>query len=251
VKHPNASYQPAMVWAILKKRLPYHNNLLLTKWYGSNKGLQRWRVLKHRLDQALANLLLFDALDVIGRAGEAARLSGVEFSQSFPGIRGSQYKVEGVLLRALQSLWSDERGDKKGKRKSALSLSSNSEQIKSQTQSPWKVRRNLIPDAVMNDGESSKGDSKQRGYFFYSPSKSDCNNQEALECQAMTLEPQSGFHFDPVVVCDFTALYPSLIIAYNLCYSTCAGKLEYHSTRKDMKQKGKALVNKRATKILD
>ena len=55
-----------------------------------------------------------DQEDVDGRAGEAARLSGVEFSQSFPGIRGSQYKVEGVLLRALQSLRSDERGSKKG-----------------------------------------------------------------------------------------------------------------------------------------
>ncbi len=54
----------------------------------------------------------------------------------------------------------------------------------------------------------------------------------------MTLEPQSGFHFDPVVVCDFTALYPSLVIAYNLCYSTIAGKLEYHSTRQEMRQTG-------------
>ena len=58
--------------------------------------------------------MLIDALDIIGRAGEAARLSGVEFSQSFPGIRGSQYKVEGVLLRALKSLNSSERGSKKG-----------------------------------------------------------------------------------------------------------------------------------------
>lgn len=239
VKHPNSSYQPAMVWAVLKKRLPHHDDLLLTKWYGSNKGLQRWRVLKHRVCQALANVFLFDALDVIGRAGEAARLSGVELSQSFPGIRGSQYKVEGVLLRALQSLWSDERGDKKGKQQSVGSPSDNSEQSKSQTQSPWKVRRRFLP----NVKAGSLNDSTQRGYFFYSPSKGDCKSQEALECQAMTLEPQSGFHFDPVVVCDFTALYPSLVIAYNLCYSTCAGKLEYHSTRKEMRQKGPSLFH--------
>jgi DNA polymerase zeta len=63
--------------------------------------------------------------------------------------------------------------------------------------------------------------------------------QEALEVQAMTLEPQSGHRLDPVVVCDFTALYPSLIIAYNLCYSTCAGKLDYHSTRSEMQQEGR------------
>ena len=52
------------------------------------------------------------------------------------------------------------------------------------------------------------------------------------------IEPQSGFHFDPIVVCDFTALYPSLVIAYNLCYSSCAGKLDYHSTRQEMQREG-------------
>ena len=190
VKHPNASYLPAMTATVLKKRIPFHDDLLLTKWYGGNKGVNRWRVIKYRIMQAVATILLFDALDVIGRAGEAARLSGVEFSQSFPGIRGSQYKVEGVLLRSLQSLVADEEGE-------------------------------------------------ERNYYFFSPSKTDCGNQEALECQAMTLEPQSGFHFDPVVVCDFTALYPSLVIAYNLCYSTIAGKLEYHSTRQEMCQSGR------------
>lgn len=38
----------------------------------------------------MSSLQLFDALDIIGRSGEAARLSGVEFSQSFPGIRVSE-----------------------------------------------------------------------------------------------------------------------------------------------------------------
>mmetsp|Transcript_3653 Transcript_3653/g.9857 ORF Transcript_3653/g.9857 Transcript_3653/m.9857 type:complete len:368 (+) Transcript_3653:4127-5230(+) len=222
-----------MVSTVLQKRLPYHDDLVLTRWYGGNKGRQRWRVLRHRLAQCMSNLLLFDALDIVGRAGEAARLSGVEFSQSLPGIRGSQYKVEGVLLRALQSVWSDERGQKKGKNKlrptptqARHSLSNNT---KSQSQSPWKLRRSLAKDEI---GIGN------RGYFFFSPSKEDCSHQEALECQALTLEPQSGFHFDPVVVCDFTALYPSLVIAYNLDYSTIAGKLDYHSTRQEMGQEG-------------
>lgn len=240
VKHPNNSYQPAVVSTVLKRRIPFHDDLVLTKWYGGNKGAERWRVLKHRISQALANIKLFDALDVIGRAGEAARLSGVELSQSFPGIRGSQYKVEGVLLRALQSLWSDEQGEKKGTRQLASSLSDSSQGTASQSQSPWKVRRNSAKP-ILND---TTEENDQRGYFFFSPSKRDAALQEALECQAMTLEPQSGFHFDPVVVCDFTALYPSLIIAYNLCYSTCAGKLEYHSTRKEMRQKGKSVTMK-------
>ncbi len=47
-------------------------------------------MIETRFNQAMSNVLLKDALDVLRRAGEAARLSGVEFSQSLPGIRGSQ-----------------------------------------------------------------------------------------------------------------------------------------------------------------
>jgi DNA polymerase zeta len=147
-KHPNASYQPAIVATVLNKRIPFHDDLLLTRWYSMENGLQRWRVIEYRLLQAMSNVLLLDELDVLGRAGEAARLSGVEFSQSLPGIRGSQYKVEGVLLRALQSVRSNERGEKKGVNTSKASswhgtaltttLSAYTTESQSQTQSPWK-----------------------------------------------------------------------------------------------------------------
>lgn len=242
MKHPNASYLPAMVATVLNKRLPHHDDLTLTNWYASRT--ERWRVLNHRLRQAAVCMALFDALDIIGRAGEAARLSGVEFSQSFPGIRGSQYKVEGVLLRALQSLRSDERGSKLGKKNESMSMNASDSQevrssantsasFKSQSQSPWKLRRGqTVEDGMTRSLES-------RHYFFYSPSLHDTNRQEALEVQALTLEPQSGHYKDPVVVCDFTALYPSLVIAYNLCYSTCIGRLEYHSTRGEMRLEGR------------
>jgi DNA polymerase elongation subunit (family B) len=52
---------------------------------------------------------------------------------------------------------------------------------------------------------------------------------------------QSGFYTDPVVVCDFTALYPSLVIGYNLCYSTIAGVIPYESsfTNAEAATKGK------------
>ena len=239
VKHPNYSYLPAVTAAVLNKRIPHHDDLVLTQWYSSRS--ERWRVVHHRLNQAMATLLLFDALDIVGRAGEAARLSGVEFSQSFPGIRGSQYKVEGVLLRALQSLRSDERGSKEGKKmlsvtrhdkeaSNSTAASEKSQNFGSQSQSPWKIRRGI---------NETMANSDDRHYFFFSPSKEDSDRQEALEVQALTLEPESGHYTDPVVVCDFTALYPSLVIAYNLCYSTCAGKLEYHSTRGEMHIEGR------------
>jgi hypothetical protein len=86
VKHPNYSSLCAMVSAVLSKRIPFHDDLILTNWYACFRGRERWRVLHHRLVQCTASVLLFDALDVIGRAGEAARLSGVEFSQVKEGL---------------------------------------------------------------------------------------------------------------------------------------------------------------------
>lgn len=187
-----------MVSSVLKKKIPFHDDFILTLWYSVKGGIQRYRVLKYRILQCHATILLFDSLDIFGRAGEAARLSGVELSQSFPGIRGSQYKVEGVLLRALKSISNAERGSKHGRRNidTPSSNNNNSASFKSQSQSPWKIRRIVNSTNRRNPEDEVQNDS----YYFFSPSRDDCKTQEALECQAMTLEPKSGFHFDPVVV---------------------------------------------------
>ena len=46
-----------------------------------------------------------------------------------------------------------------------------------------------------------------------------------MECLPLVMEPESGFYADPVVVLDFQSLYPSMIIAYNLCFCTCLGNV--------------------------
>ena len=56
-----------------------------------------------------------------------------------------------------------------------------------------------------------------------SPDKERVRQQPALEALPCILEPESRFYTSPVAVLDFRSLYPSVIIAYNFCYSTCLG----------------------------
>lgn len=41
----------------------------------------------------------------------------------------------------------------------------------------------------------------------------------------LIMEPISAFYSSPLVVLDFQSLYPSVMIAYNYCYSTCLGRV--------------------------
>ncbi|KAG0330369.1 DNA polymerase zeta [Dissophora globulifera] len=66
---------------------------------------------------------------------------------------------------------------------------------------------------------------KPENFIMISPSRVQVAGQRALEVIPMVMEPESGFYEDPVVVLDFQSLYPSVMIAYNICYSTCLGKL--------------------------
>lgn len=66
---------------------------------------------------------------------------------------------------------------------------------------------------------------KPENYLLLSPSKSDVGKQNAAECMPLIMEPMSGFYSSPLVVLDFQSLYPSIMIAYNYCYSTCLGRV--------------------------
>ncbi|KAK2461909.1 hypothetical protein APHAL10511_006372 [Amanita phalloides] len=66
---------------------------------------------------------------------------------------------------------------------------------------------------------------KAENCILLSPSKSDVGKQNAAECMPLIMEPMSGFYSSPVVVLDFQSLYPSVMIAYNYCYSTCLGRV--------------------------
>lgn len=49
-------------------------------------------------------------------------------------------------------------------------------------------------------------------------------SQPATEALPLVMEPESRLYSCPVVVLDFQSLYPSLVIAYNLCYTTMVGR---------------------------
>ena len=44
----------------------------------------------------------------------------------------------------------------------------------------------------------------------------------------LVMEPESRMYNDPVIVLDFASLYPSIIMAYNYCYSTSLGHIVDH-----------------------
>ena len=55
------------------------------------------------------------------------------------------------------------------------------------------------------------------------------NPQEGIP---LIMEPHSGYYRGPVIVLDFRSLYPSCIIAYNLCFCTCLGRITANRVKK-------------------
>lgn len=66
---------------------------------------------------------------------------------------------------------------------------------------------------------------KPENFLLVSPSRKQVGGQNALECLPLVMEPQSAFYSSPLLVLDFQSLYPSVMIAYNYCYSTFLGRV--------------------------
>ncbi|KAL6702690.1 DNA polymerase zeta [Coniothyrium glycines] len=85
--------------------------------------------------------------------------------------------------------------------------------------------------AVISRGSQFKVEStmlriaKPENFILVSPSRKQVGQQNALECLPLVMEPQSAFYASPLLVLDFQSLYPSVMIAYNYCYSTCLGRI--------------------------
>ncbi|XP_069126103.1 uncharacterized protein [Argopecten irradians] len=152
---------------ILHQRIPQFSYRTLSNWYNHRTHLYRWRLIEYYITRVKGNLQIIDQLDLIGRTSEFARVFGIEFYHVLS--RGSQYRVESMMLRLAKPL-------------------------------------NYIPA---------------------SPSVHQRARMRSPECIALTLEPDSRFYADPVVVVDFQSLYPSIMIAHNYCFATCLGRLKW------------------------
>jgi DNA polymerase zeta len=75
---------------------------------------------------------------------------------------------------------------------------------------------------------------KPENFLLVSPSKKQVGQQNALECLPLVMEPQSDFYTSPLLVLDFQSLYPSVMIAYNYCYSTFLGRAMHWRGRDKM-----------------
>eukprot|EP00271_Cylindrocystis_brebissonii_P007773 TRINITY_DN21469_c0_g2_i1.p1 TRINITY_DN21469_c0_g2~~TRINITY_DN21469_c0_g2_i1.p1 ORF type:complete len:1040 (-),score=209.68 TRINITY_DN21469_c0_g2_i1:154-3132(-) len=66
---------------------------------------------------------------------------------------------------------------------------------------------------------------RTQNYVPLSPSRMQVSTQPAMESIPLVMEPESRLYTSPVIVLDFQSLYPSMIIAYNICFSTCLGRV--------------------------
>ncbi|EAR97516.2 DNA polymerase type-B family protein (macronuclear) [Tetrahymena thermophila SB210] len=152
-------------YELFQIRNPVYSNWTLTKWFNSESAKHKTLVFDYYFNKLKINQIVLDKLDIIQRTTSSARLYGCDFESII--TRGSQFRVEGVLVRV----------------------------------------------------------TKQYGYLMLSASRMQVASQKILECMPLVMEPPKMLFVDPVIVMDFQSLYPSVMIAYNYCYSTCLGNI--------------------------
>ncbi|XP_068609589.1 DNA polymerase zeta catalytic subunit [Brachionichthys hirsutus] len=160
---------------VLHQRFPAYSPRTLSDWFDHSTDLYRWKLVDHYVSRARGAMQLLQQQDVVGRTSELARVFGIQFYHVL--TRGSQYRVESMMLRVAKPL-------------------------------------NYIP---------------------VTPSAQQRAQQRAPQCLPLVMEPESRFYSNSVVVLDFQSLYPSIVIAYNYCFSTCLGHVDSQGTLDEFK----------------
>jgi hypothetical protein len=71
---------------------------------------------------------------------------------------------------------------------------------------------------------------KPMNFVLRSPSREQVAAQPGIESVPLVMEPVTKLYRWPVAVLDFRSLYPSVIIAHNMCFSTCVGRIDVTSS---------------------
>eukprot|EP01133_Synstelium_polycarpum_P008023 gene8023-9426_t len=66
---------------------------------------------------------------------------------------------------------------------------------------------------------------KPDNYILISPSREQTTTQAMPQAIPLVIDPLTKMYNSPIIVLDFQSLYPSIMIAYNYCYSTCLGRV--------------------------
>ncbi|XP_041662079.1 DNA polymerase zeta catalytic subunit isoform X2 [Cheilinus undulatus] len=160
---------------LLHQRFPTYSPRTLSDWFDHNTDLYRWKMVDHYVSRVRGTMQLLQQQDIVGRTSELARVFGIQFYHVL--TRGSQYRVESMMLRVAKPL-------------------------------------NYIP---------------------VTPSVQQRAQARAPQCIPLVMEPESRFYSNSVIVLDFQSLYPSIVIAYNYCYSTCLGHVDSLGTPDEFK----------------
>lgn len=93
----SVSFQSVM-FHVLRRRVPEYSFRTLADWYdGPSARLLQWRTVLYWMTRARGVIDVLDALDVVGRHSEMARILGIPMYETF--IRGSQFRIESLMLR--------------------------------------------------------------------------------------------------------------------------------------------------------
>lgn len=192
-----------------KREISYHE---VTQHAIGYYDIHRTRVNDYvKTDDILPKLIAIDNKTYHLTYTEQARVCGIPMS--FLLSKGQTIKILAKLLRHDKSLRDQMRsGDNE--------LKEGEEDVRSHL-IPYRKRcmaevnfnsLDLHTQKVCDKQPTSSGPYEQR--------ESSATKRKAAYEGATVIEPKRGFYNDPVPTLDFAALYPSIILAWNLCYTT-------------------------------
>ncbi|ODV87372.1 hypothetical protein CANARDRAFT_5911 [[Candida] arabinofermentans NRRL YB-2248] len=90
-----------VVFHMLHERIPHYDNQKLTEWFQSNEVRMNLLVIEYFLNRLEYEFKIIDLLELVERTSEESRLLGIDYYSVFS--RGSQFKVESLLVRITKS----------------------------------------------------------------------------------------------------------------------------------------------------